>query len=107
MIDLDKERELFLYSKLIRGTIQFDTYEYDEFLMGFKDKILNFMWHAWLASVNREGYKLIPIEPTEEMLLQVETPNLYKFEVPCGYENVGVDAETARDIYKDMVEAYK
>lgn len=27
-----------------------------------------FMWQAWQASANREGYKLAPIEPTYEMI---------------------------------------
>ena len=26
-----------------------------------------YMWKAWLASANREGYKLVPLEPTYEM----------------------------------------
>lgn len=28
----------------------------------------NIMFDAWLASANREGYKLVPLEPTERML---------------------------------------
>lgn len=27
-----------------------------------------FMWQAWQASANREGYKLVPIEPGKDML---------------------------------------
>lgn len=27
-----------------------------------------YMWQAWLASKNREGYKLVPVEPTNEMI---------------------------------------
>ena len=26
------------------------------------------LWDMWLASANREGYKLVPLEPTERML---------------------------------------
>ena len=26
------------------------------------------LWDMWLASTNREGYKLVPVEPTERML---------------------------------------
>lgn len=25
-------------------------------------------WEAWQASANREGYKLVPVEPTDEMI---------------------------------------
>ena len=28
----------------------------------------NIMFDAWQASANREGYKLVPVEPTERML---------------------------------------
>ena len=35
----------------------------------FKDSIkINCMWESWLASANRQGYKLVPLEPTKEML---------------------------------------
>ena len=26
------------------------------------------LWDMWLASANREGYKLVPVEPTDEMI---------------------------------------
>ena len=29
---------------------------------------VNDLWDMWLASANREGYKLVPVEPTERML---------------------------------------
>ena len=32
------------------------------------DKTTNWMWQMWLSSANREGYKLVPLEPTERML---------------------------------------
>ena len=32
------------------------------------DQTTNWMWQMWLASANREGYKLVPVEPTERML---------------------------------------
>ena len=32
------------------------------------DKTTNWMWQMWLLSANREGYKLVPVEPTERML---------------------------------------
>ena len=34
----------------------------------FRDPIkINLMWEAWQASASREGYKLVPVNPTEEM----------------------------------------
>ena len=29
---------------------------------------VNDLWDIWLASANREGYKIVPVEPTERML---------------------------------------
>ncbi len=52
-----------------------------------------------------EGWKLVPIDPTKEMLLQVETPSEYKFEVSAGTENAPVDSETAAEIYCAMLAA--
>lgn len=34
----------------------------------YVDKHTQTCWEAWLASANREGYKLVPVEPTERML---------------------------------------
>lgn len=31
---------------------------------------LNFGWDMWLASRNREGYVLVPVEPTDKMTLK-------------------------------------
>ena len=33
----------------------------------YVDKHTQTCWEAWLASANREGYKLVPVEPTHEM----------------------------------------
>ena len=29
----------------------------------------NIMFDAWLASANREGYKIVPVEPTKNMII--------------------------------------
>ena len=31
----------------------------------YVDDFVDGAWHGWLASVNREGYKLVPLEPTD------------------------------------------
>lgn len=33
------------------------------------DEFVNGAWHGWLASANREGYKLVPVEPTKNMII--------------------------------------
>ena len=47
----------------------------------------NIMFDAWQASAQRDGYKLVPVEPTKEMLIaadncvidgKVTSQNIYK-----------------------------
>lgn len=59
------DRELFLYELEGRGY----TFENMTWLGNyFEDNFLNMAWEMWCASASREGYKLVPVEPTEEML---------------------------------------
>ena len=55
-MNIEEERELFdkWYGKKPRGW--FEAVKY------------NTAWRAWLASANREGYKLVPLEATQEMV---------------------------------------
>lgn len=48
-------------------------------------------WHMWQASANRQGYKLVPVEPTEDMYL-------------TGYD-CKVENGSTIDIYKAMIGA--
>ena len=51
-----------------------------------------YMWQTWLASANREGYKLVPLEPSQEMLIAAD--------------NCEIDGKvTAHNIYKAMIGA--
>ena len=34
----------------------------------FEDDMLNMAWEMWCASASRKGYKLVPVEPTYEMI---------------------------------------
>ena len=34
----------------------------------YNNEQTNWMYQMWLSSKNREGYKLVPLEPTKEML---------------------------------------
>lgn len=35
----------------------------------FEDDQLQMVWEVWNASAQREGFKLMPLEPTKEMLV--------------------------------------
>ena len=34
----------------------------------YVDDFVDGAWHGWLASANREGYKLVPCEPSDDMI---------------------------------------
>ena len=37
-------------------------------ILGLNLTVVNSTWHGWLASINRQGYVLVPVEPTKEMI---------------------------------------
>jgi hypothetical protein len=52
-----------------------------------QDLIRQMEFNAWLSSANRQGYKLVPVDPTKEMLIaadgcvidgKVTSNNIYK-----------------------------
>lgn len=34
----------------------------------YRDSSLNMLWDSWQASSQRQGFKLVPLEPSEEMI---------------------------------------
>ena len=79
------ERELFLYELDGHGY----TFENMTWLGGcFEDNFLNMAWEMWCASASREGYKLVPIEPTMNICNQLSS-----------------NVENAKLIYKALIEA--
>ena len=58
----------------------------------YNNEQTNWMYQMWLSSKNREGYKLVPCEPTKEMLIAAD--------------NCVIDGKvTSHNIYKAMIEA--
>ena len=39
----------------------------------YNNEQTNWMYQMWLSSKNREGYKLVPVEPTQEMIYAGES----------------------------------
>ena len=58
-----------------------------------KYKTYRSMLQAWQASASREGYKLVPLEPSEDMIM-----------AGC-MEHGGYDVIDSKLIYKSMIEA--
>ena len=60
----------------------------------YMDHQTNGAWLSWQASANREGYKLVPVEPTKEMLIAAD--------------GCVIDGKvTSNNIYKAMIGAVK
>ena len=52
-------------------------------------------WNTWQASIQHEGYKLVPVEPSEDMIM-----------AGC-MEHGGYDVIDSKSIYKAMIGAVK
>ena len=64
-MSIEKEKELFLewLKKEKPMMYEWGLYGIDEY-----ETKVDYMFLAWQASANREGYKLVPVEPTLKML---------------------------------------
>lgn len=79
-MNLDKERKAFEdyeHSKKMdcdRAILfrRWEDYQLDDdekhYVGKYIDSFMQEKYELWLASANREGYKLVPLEPTERML---------------------------------------
>ena len=63
------------------------------------DKTTNWMWQMWLSSANREGYKLVPVEPADVKLKEFQK---IWFDSGCAHI---MKKKTALDLYKAMIGA--
>mgnify|MGYP003602597720 CR=1 FL=1 len=57
----------------------------------YVDDFVDGAWHGWLASANREGYKLVPVEINNEIESAMFS-SVARGEMPC-------------DVYKAMIGA--
>lgn len=102
-MNVKKEKEMFeeWYEKHHNGRqISCDyVYEDNSYSIGYA----NAMWISWQASANRQGYKLVPIEPTQEMLDKF--PEVVYQDTYARECSLWVDNETLRFGYKAMIGA--
>lgn len=73
---------------------EFCTHRYTDNCQEYSDDYTQSAWLAWQASAQREGYKLVPVEPPEGMDMKI-----------CDLVNHRVDVFEADRIYKAMIEA--
>ena len=88
-MNLDNERKAFEAWFESRYDAHFMQFALDLDL--YVDKHTQTCWEAWLASANREGYKLVPLEATQEMVDAVYNSTL--------------DSDDLEGIYKAMIGA--
>lgn len=109
-MNMEKERRAF--QKFCEENFDFEHHEqtyFDEQTQCYENDIgectesINMAWDAWQASANRQGYKLVPIEPTQEMLDKF--PEVVYQDTYAGECSLWVDNETLRFGYKAMIGA--
>lgn len=84
------ERELFEEAFInAHGGVRFWLNTWSEEDYDYGHLTASWAWQMWQASVNREGYKLVPVEPTQEMIGAIDT----------------LDILTVEDVYKAMLGA--
>lgn len=95
------EKERVAFQKFWEENFDFEHHEqtyFDEQTQSYENDIgedtesINMAWMAWQASANREGYKLVPLEPSQEMLIAADS---------CEIDG----KVTAHNIYKAMIGA--
>lgn len=103
-MNLERERELFeryehskkpcanrnkLFEVFIEDGLDVDEYHYiGKYVCSFMQE----KWELWLASASRDGYKLVPVEPTQEMIYEGESA-----------EHIG--CISVKTVYKAMIDA--
>ena len=89
------DKNLFFYELEGRGY----TFENMTWLGNcFEDNFLNMAYEMWCASASREGYVVVPKEPTCEMVSE-------GFKEMCVVDMRDFSDESAVNIYKAMLEA--
>ena len=64
----------------------------------YVDDFVDGAWHGWIASANREGYKLVPVEPTD---IEIESIK----EKHWGMRGCQLCKSDYIDLYKAMIGA--
>lgn len=68
---------------------------------GYADESVDLSWEAWQASAQREGYKLVPLQPSNEVIVAIEKKVENQLEASgINQDPFRLDGET---IYKAMM----
>ena len=91
---LTKDYEIEMIDQLTEFHVDTGLYEYVR---------MQTAWETWIASANREGYKLVPLQPSNETIVAIERV------VENQLEASAIDADPFRldgeNIYKAMIGA--
>ena len=95
-MNLDNERKAF--EDWAKKETCWDLY-WSENIDQYMDHQTNGAWLSWQASANRQGYKLVPVEPTDVKLKEFQ-----KIWLDSGCAHI-MKKKTALDLYKAMIGA--
>ena len=93
-MNIENERKVF--EDWAKKETCWDLY-WSENIDQYMDHQTNGAWLAWLASANREGYKLVLVEPTDVKLKEFQK---IWFDSGCAHI---MKKKTAFDLYKAMI----
>lgn len=86
------EREIFDEWYKSEYPLDYEHYVNEQYI-GLFTKLYWRCFVSWKASASREGYKFVPVEPSEDMIM-----------AGC-MEHGGYDVIDSKSIYKSMIEA--
>lgn len=82
---------------------EFCTHRYTDNCQEYSDDYTQSAWLAWQASAQREGYKLVPLQPSNEVIVAIEKKVENQLEASgINQDPFRLDGET---IYEAMIGA--
>lgn len=104
------DKNLFFYELEGRG-YTFQNKNWDEAKHGFEDDMLNMAWEMWSSAKHSvkaqavpEGYVVVPMEPTEQILNRMTNAPIEVNHL-CDNADIFLSEDEARIAYKAMIEA--
>lgn len=111
-MSIEKERKAFESQNFIKRLLGYSKYDEDrnEYVyFRFEDYAirdtceLNTAWKAWQASANREGYKLVSIQPDNKTIVSIE--RMVENQIEASGINQDLFRLDGENIYKAMIGA--
>lgn len=97
------EKELFEEAFInAHGGVRFWLNTWNEEDYDYGHLTVSWAWQMWQASVNRDGYKLVPVEPEDKTIAHmINTP--IEVNLLCDNADIFLSEDEARIAYKAMI----